>query len=122
MSTLMFLEIDDGSMSMWMISALGAKRVDPAGDPVVEARADRRPARRMVHGHVRVVVPCIPSMSSESGIRHRERAQAHEVWVTGIWVSSASSSSSGAASEEMAAAAHVQHRALGPHERRAPPS
>ncbi len=44
----------------------------------------------------------MPSMSSESGSAIGNEPRPMRVWVTGIWVRSASSRSSGEASEEIA--------------------
>ena len=54
MSTLTFLLIDDGSMSTWILLRARRERVEPAGDAVVEARADADHHVAVVHRPVRL--------------------------------------------------------------------
>ena len=48
-STLTFLLIEDGSMSMWIFFGLRREGVEPAGDAIVEARADADHQIAIVH-------------------------------------------------------------------------
>ena len=97
----MFFVIEDGSMSMWMISACGEKA---STLPVTRSSKRAPTATRhvgVVHRHVGVVGPVHAQHLQRQRVRDGNAPSPIRVVVTGICVSSASSRSSARASEEM---------------------
>jgi hypothetical protein len=71
------LLIEDGSMSICALRA-GAEIRDPAGDPVVEARADVDHQVAAMHREVGLVEPVHPQHAQPVLARGRVGAQAHQ--------------------------------------------
>ena len=77
-STRTFLLIDDGSMSMWIFFESGRERVEPAGDAVVEARADADHHVAIVHRHVGFVGAVHAEHAEPLRIGRRKGAEPHQ--------------------------------------------
>ena len=77
-STLTFLLIDDGSMSTWILRRARRERVEPAGDAVVEARADADHHVAIVHRHVGFVGAVHAEHAEPLRIGGREGAEPHQ--------------------------------------------
>ena len=77
-STRTFLLIEDGSISIWIFFELRREGVEPAGDAVVEARADRDHHVAIVHRDVGLVGAVHADHAEELLVGRRERAQPHQ--------------------------------------------
>ena len=75
-STLTFLLIDDGSMSTWILRRARRERVEPAGDAVVEARADADHQVAVVHRPVGLVGAVHAEHAEPLRIGRRDRRRA----------------------------------------------
>ena len=93
------------------------ERVHPPGHPVVEARRHRHQAVRVVHRHVGVVGAVHAEHVERERIGHRERAQAHEGLGDRDLGQVRQLAQLGRGVRGDRAAAHVEHRPLGPHHR-----
>ena len=124
MSTLTRLEIDDGSMSMWMI--LRSTDAKCFGLPITRS-SKRAPIGEqhvaVLHRHVRFVGAVHAEHAEELRVARRvARPGPSACWCTGKPSRSTSSRSSAEALPRIDAAAGVDHRAAWPRAAAAPPS
>ena len=78
MSTLTFLLIEDGSMSTWMRFGVGREGIEPAGDAVVEARAEIDHHVAIVHREVGLVGAVHAEHAEELRVGGRIGAEPHQ--------------------------------------------